>query len=406
MFRLSRGDGKDGETATDALDETAKPPEDEGVPGIETPDGVDRGATGSLPRDGPKALGGIPTDPDRSPDGSAAGPEGPMDGLASPILDADQDYRPEGRQSRQHSGRSVSAGQRRSRSGALEGGRAGSGYEDRRGGYEDRRGAAYDERRGGGYEHRRGGYEERERGVRSPAQRVAPKPRQTPVPSTPKPAAVDTDKLATPAQASFGKKPAKDAEHVAVEDAAPAPPTLKRGWFGWASKKGSGSSKALETILSNDLPPTGSVITGKGLDAIDPASPIANDLVRNPQVGAPRVGPLGSGATSPGTSASSSTVSPSSPVTSPFAAASKTPSGSALDSLTATTPGGVSYTSLYPQKTPDAKAPMQAEQNGQAGTNGDMAGGPSKGEPGARSSCFCLGGGKPRRPASAGAQKA
>ncbi|KAK9847290.1 hypothetical protein WJX84_012135 [Apatococcus fuscideae] len=48
MFRLSRGDGKDGETATDALDETAKPPEDEGVPGIETPDGVDRGATGGL----------------------------------------------------------------------------------------------------------------------------------------------------------------------------------------------------------------------------------------------------------------------------------------------------------------------------------------------------------------------
>lgn len=77
MFRMSRGDGKDGEIA--AEDDT-KSPEDDGVPGIETPDGVDRAATGSLPREGPKALEGPSTDPDRSPDGSAAGPDGHMDG--------------------------------------------------------------------------------------------------------------------------------------------------------------------------------------------------------------------------------------------------------------------------------------------------------------------------------------
>ena len=60
---FSRGKG-------DTEDENAKSPDEDGIPGIETPDGVDRAATGSLPREGPKALEGRSTDLDRSDNSS------------------------------------------------------------------------------------------------------------------------------------------------------------------------------------------------------------------------------------------------------------------------------------------------------------------------------------------------
>ena len=424
MFRMSRGDGKDGEATGE---EDPKSLEDDGVPGIETPDGVDRGATGSLPREGPKALEGPATDTERSPEGSAEGLDGHMNGHPISPLEQDHEYRPEGRQHRSNRS-SAAAAQRRSRSGALEhrassglDERRGSGYDDRRGGYDDRRGPAggYDERRGAGHEDRRGvGYEDRRSGyedrpLRSPAQRAVPRPRA--VPSTPKPTPEDTDKLATPA--SFGKKPIiKKAEPVAAEDKVPAPPTPKRSWFGWGFKR-PGSSKALETQTSStDLPTADSGVSAKAAaPAASSSGPLANGLVGNPQVGAPTVGPLGAGATSPTTSGSSSGIAgygPSSPMTSPFAAASKsaasnTRSSSNYDSLTATTPGGVSYTSLYPKK-PSVEAGPQPAEGGDISSASDaaIAAELAKEEAAATSSCFCLGGSKSRRLASAGAQKA
>ena len=271
MFRMSRGDGTE--------DETAKSPEDDGVPGIETPDGVDRAATGSLPRGGPKALEGQSTDLDRSPEGSAIEPDIPLE----------QDY-PSRSSSRQPpSNKSAAAAQRRSRSGALEG-RANSGFDDRRGvGYQ----AGYQDRRAGPEDHRNG-YEDRV--MRSPAQRVVPKSR--PAPQTPKPA-VDTDKLATPV--SFGKKvPKTDEPAVVTEDKAPAPPIPKRGWFSWGSKK-TASSKALETNPPANSPESTAAPTpaAKSLTArAPPAGPLQNGLAAIPQVGTPSVGRL-VGATPP-----------------------------------------------------------------------------------------------------------
>ncbi|KAK9837558.1 hypothetical protein WJX74_000197 [Apatococcus lobatus] len=420
MFRISRGDGKDGEAAAEGDPTT---PEDDGVPGIDTPDGVDRGATGSLPREGPKALEGPSTDAERSPDGSAAGPDGHMDGHPTSPLEQDSEYRPEGRQHRPNRS-SAAAAQRRSRSGALEhrahsglDERRGSGYDDRRGGYDDRRGpGGYDERRGGGYEDRRGGgYEDRrngyeERSLRSPAQRVVPKARA--VPSTPKLTPVDTDKLATPA--SFGKKPVKPAEATAAEDKVPAPPTPKRSWFGWGFRRTSSSKVLEDKTSSTDIPTADSGVSAK---AAAPAAsgPLANGLMGNPQVGAPKMGPLSAGPTSPSTSGSSSDVTgyaPSSPMTSPFAAASKsaasnTRQSSNYDSMTATTPGGVSYTSLYPKK-PSVEAPPQPAEGAETSKADDaeIAAELAREEAAATSSCFCLGGTKARRLASAGVQKA
>ena len=386
MFSRSRGDGIE--------DEAAKSPEDDGVPGIETPDGVDRAATGSLPREGPKALEGPSTDIDRSPEGSAIEPEAPLE----------QEY-PSRSSSRHQSNRSAAAAQRRTRSGALEG-RPNSDYDDMpRRGYGDRRGAPEDHRNG---------YEDR--GMRSPAQRVVPRPR--PTPQTPKPT-VDADKLATPA--SFGKKAAKPTEPAVVsEDKAPAPPTPKRGWFSWGSKK-TPSSKVLETnpaeTTTDSNLDTSSAQTpaGKGIGRIANSGPLQNGLAGEPQVGAPTVGRLQAAPLTPSTSGSTPSVTGFTPqsMVSPFAAASKTSSSaskhsSSYDAHTATTPGGVSYTSLYPKK-PSMEAPYtpEPEVNGaENGKDAEIAAELAREEAGVTSSCFCLGGGKARRPHSVGVQKA
>ena len=375
----------------------AKSPEDDGVPGIETPDGIDRAATGSLPREGPKALEGPSTDLDRSPEGSGIEPDMPLD----------QDY-PSRSSSRHGPNRSsAAAAQRRSRPGALEG-RASNGLDDRRGGgYQDRR---------GGYEDQRNGYEDRS--MRSLAQRVVPKPR--PPPQTPKPSLVDTNKLATPA--SFGKKPPKTEEPTVVtEDKAPAPPTPKRSWFSWGSRKNSNTSKALETTMPETLAePTAETPAAKKM----PSGSLQNGLTGNPQVGTPSVGRLGTpsgahlgaAANSPSTSGSTNSVAGFTPQTmvSPFAAASNSKSSSSgskhsssYEAHTATTPGGVSYTSLYPKK-PSVEVPLAPESDfGDADAkDAEIAAELAREEAAVTSSCFCLGGSRARRPQSIGVQKA